>query len=223
MWHKQWMASAGLLALAAMAGCGKSGGTSTEAVPAAIGTHQETIAPTDNKNTSAAVPNDPAGVVACFLEAIRKGNDDKANSLLSATAKQKTAERNCRIMPPASDTAKFQVGKVEYVGEDGTVSPAMSEKCTGARVAADWTDRTEDGTTQTDHALWVVRREPEGWRVCGLAALVFPGEPPLLLDFENPKEMMDKLQWLQEEMNRRSQQENPEAQAGKNSKDSIRR
>jgi hypothetical protein len=90
-------------------------------------------------------------------------------------------------------------------------------------VAADWTDLDGYGKPRTDHVLWVVRREVEGWRVCGLAATVFENEPPLLLNFEDPKQMKEKLKWLQEEMSRREQPEDTRAQAGKDSKAAIRR
>jgi len=38
-----------------------------------------------------------------------------------------------------------------------------------------------------------------------MAPTIFPGEPPLLLDFENPDEMIRKLNWVQQEVVRRAQ------------------
>jgi hypothetical protein len=226
MWRKHWMLGLALLAIG-MAGCGKSGGTAgDEAVSTAVSGPNGSVSQPGSGTSAtseAAIPDEPAAVVSCFLEAVRTGNDDKANKLLSSVARQKTAEMNLRVMPAASDTAKFQMGKVEYVNADGTLAATPDANTTGARVAADWTDLGEDGKPRTDHALWVVRHEAEGWRVCGLAAMVFPNEEPLLLNFEDPKEMMKKLEWLREEMARRDQPDSPEARTGKNSKDSIRR
>jgi hypothetical protein len=221
MRHKQWMAGTALLALA-MAGCGKPSGGAGDAASATADTQTAAATSADPKPETAATA-DPATTVSAFLEAVRRGNDQKANALLSQVARQKMAEINYPIMPAASDTAKFQIGKVEYVNEDGTVGSEFTAKCTGARVAAEWTDRIDESKTQTDHSLWVVRQEAEGWRVCGVAAMVFSGEAPLLLDFENPQEMKKRLQWLEEEMARRGQQETSEARAEKNPKDSIRR
>ena len=135
----------------------------------------------------------PAAAVQDFLEALRTGSDEKASKMLSTAARQKTAALNRSVTPPASDTAKFAVGKVEYVNEDG------------ARVASTWTDIDEDGKPKTDEAVWVLRREDKAWRVAGVAAQVFPGEPPLLLNFEDPQDMARKQQWVREEIRKRSE------------------
>ena len=77
----------------------------------------------------------------------------------------------------------------------------------GARVACTWTDLDADGQPKTDEAIWVVRREPEGWRIVGVAAMVFPGEPPVVLNFEDPEDMLRKQQWVREEIRRRMEKE----------------
>ena len=51
--------------------------------------------------------------MAEFLEAVRTGNDEKAAKMLSTVARQKTAALNRNVTPPASDTARFAVGKVD--------------------------------------------------------------------------------------------------------------
>src|SRR3972149_5716445 len=107
----------------------------------------------------------PAAATYEFLDAVRTGNDEKATKMLSTIAREKTAALNLNITPPASDTARFTLGKVEYIGQDG------------ARVASLWTDVDKDGLTNSDEAIWVLRREEEGWRVVGVAATVFHGEP----------------------------------------------
>jgi len=143
----------------------------------------------------------PAGAVHEFLEAVRTGNDPKATQMLSSLAREKTAALNRSVTPPASDTARFTVGKVELLGEDG------------ARVSCTWTDMDVDGQPKTDRAVWVVRRESESWRIAGVAAQVFPGEPPLLLNFEDPEDMFRKQQWVREEIRRRTAEENIDMQA----------
>ena len=62
----------------------------------------------------------PAESVGKFLEAVRKGNDEKATAMLSKVAREKLAQSEAKrsVTPPASDTATFEVGKVEYMGED---------------------------------------------------------------------------------------------------------
>jgi len=175
------------LAAALMAGCGGSGdsgeGTGAAATPT---------------QTGAAVPGavpDPAQAVTAFLEAVRSGDDATAAAMFTETARQKAAEMNIEVAPKGSDTARFQVGQVEYV------DPSL------AKVPSSWSDYDPQGDLRTDQMAWMLRREPEGWRVAGMAATVFEGEPPLLLDFENPEETLRKLDSLREEIIRRSEQE----------------
>jgi hypothetical protein len=191
-----WGAALALLAIVAV-GCGKS--TENSGTPA------------NATNAGADSSTGPAAIVAEFLEAIRTGDDEKAKPLLSSVARERNADKTSGITPPASDTARFELGEVEYIGQDG------------ARVAATWTDLDENGKPQSDRALWACRREPEGWRVVGLAAFVFEGEAPVIFDFENPKEMAEKQEWLRAEMARRAKPEGIEAQTGKNSQDSFLR
>lgn len=210
MWRKRWMVLPAALAVGVI-GCGGSeetgqrptaGDGAVEASPAA---GQEASA----KNGS------PEGAVFEFLEAVRTGNDEKAATMLTAVARRKTAELNMEVAPPGSDTATFQVGKVRYLAEDG------------AQVACTWTDveasdRDENPQRRTDEILWMVRREPQGWRIAGVAATVFEGEPPLLLNFEDPEEMLKKQQWVEEEIRRRARQENSQARKPENSRKSSR-
>ncbi len=137
----------------------------------------------------------PAAAVYDFLEAVRTGNDETAGRLLSTAAREKTASLNRSVTPPASDTAQFNVGKVDYLDGDR------------AAVACTWTDLDEQRQPTTDAAVWVLRRESEGWRVAGVQAQIFPGEPPVQLNFEDPEDLLRKKQWVREEMRRRMEQE----------------
>lgn len=169
-------------------------------------------ATSDNVANSAELSG-PAAAVSEFLEAVRTGNDEKAAGMLSTLAREKTAALNRDVTPPASDTARFTIGKVEHVGKDG------------ARVASFWTDLDVDGEPRTDEALWMVRLEEKGWRIAGVGVLVFPGEPLLLLNFEDPEDMFRKQQWIREEIRRRmnDQPSDVQAQGGNNPENPIRR
>jgi hypothetical protein len=100
---------------------------------------------------------------------------------------------------------------VKYIGEEG------------AQVKSTWTDKDDDGQTQSEDAVWVLRHEQEGWRLVGMAETIFPGEPPLLLNFEDPEEMIKKIQWAREEIRRRAEKENLQAKEPENSENSMRR
>jgi len=134
----------------------------------------------------------PAATLYQFLEAVQTGDDKIASTLLTQAAREKAAALNRNITPSASDTATFSVGEVEYVSHDG------------ARVASTWTDLDDDGQPRTDQAIWVLRNETDGWRIAGVAAVIFPNEPPLLLNFEDPEDLTRKQQWVREEMRRRA-------------------
>jgi hypothetical protein len=148
-----------------------------------------------NEAAQSAQLEGPAAAAAAFLEAIRTGNEKAAMAMLSTLARQKNASLDSSVTPSASDTAKFVIGKVDYLGDDG------------ARVACKWSDLDSDGQMKTDEAVWVLRRETEGWRIIGLAIELFPGEMPLVLKFEDPEDMKRKKQWAHEEMRRRMEKE----------------
>jgi type II secretion system protein G len=122
----------------------------------------------------------PAAVVERFLEAIRVGDDEKAASLFTPAARAQLAQLGHQVAPKASDTATFDVVKVTSTDDHATV-------------VATWTDHD-----RTDRMAWLVRSGDEGWRISGMEATVFPGEPPVLLDFEkNLEESMEKIRELQ--------------------------
>jgi beta-lactamase regulating signal transducer with metallopeptidase domain len=135
----------------------------------------------------------PAEVVAAFLEAVKTGNDKAAAKMLSTAARQKSAAFNRGLTPPASDTAKFAVGKVEYTGQDG------------ARVAATWTDLDADKRPKTYEIVWVLRRESDGWRITGVATQFFPDSAPMTLNFEDPADIHSKIQQVRKEMQDRAE------------------
>jgi len=135
----------------------------------------------------------PDAVVREFLDAVRKGEDGVAELLLTDTARAETRKHDLSFAPPGSDTAKFEVGKVEYV--------AVNEV---AHVESVWTDIGEDGQPEGNPIIWMLRRDPTGWRVAGMAMKVFKDELPLLLDFENPEDMIRKQQMAEAELQRRA-------------------
>lgn len=168
--------------LAATSGCG--GGSSPAGSDASPDAGSTAVAKRD--------PGKPEKAVHEFLEAVRTGDDAKAALMLTPLARTKTAEHDLAVAPPGSGTASFTVGDVEYVAKDG------------AHVASQWSDIGEDGQTRTDAVVWMVRMENEGWRIAGMAQKVFPNEPPLFLNFEDPEDMLRKQEQLAVEIERRA-------------------
>jgi hypothetical protein len=193
-----------LLAIA-IAGCQKGNDPADPATGASADQAAETPAAAQTAST-------PEGAVRDFLEAVRTGNDKQTEAMFTKLAQEKLKElEDIQVAPPGSDTAKFEVGKAEMLAEDG------------ARVASRWTDLDKEGKPRTDEIVWMVRKEPIGWRIAGMAATVFEGEDPLLLDFENPKETLRKLDMLRDEIRRRAEKSEQQAQQPGNPDAAIRR
>ncbi len=134
----------------------------------------------------------PEEVMTAFLEAVRAGDDGKAAGLLTPLARQKTSEMEMVVAPPGSDTAKFEVLESEVIGAE-------------AQVATDWTDLDADGRPHTDRIVWMMRKVGDGWRISGMATRVFIDRPPIVLNFEDPADMLQKQQQAEEEIARRDQ------------------
>lgn len=133
----------------------------------------------------------PTTVVQTFLEAVRTGDHETAGAMLTDLARQKTQEADLQVAPPGSDTARFVVGQTEMV------DPEI------AHVASSWTDLEESGQPHTSDVIWALRLEPQGWRIAGMVTKVFEDQPPLLLDFENPEDMIRKQELAEQELERR--------------------
>lgn len=159
----------------------------------------------------AATTGDPANAVATFLDAVRRGDDEATAAMFTPIAREKVNALGIQVAPPGSDTAKFEVGKVEMLSDDG------------ARVESQWSDVDQEGNERGDQITLMVRKEECGWRVAGMAVMVFPGEPPLLLDFEKPDETRQKLDMLKEEIRRRTEGATQQAQLPEEPGNSVQR
>ncbi len=133
-------------------------------------------------------------VVSTFLQAIKRGDEQAALAMLTDVARAKTQELGLSVAPPVKDTATYSIGACEAVGDADDI----------VHVATAWTDTDEDGFTTTDNVIWVCRLDPEGWRVVGMAMRIFQDLPPLLLDFEDPEDMLAKQRMVAGEITRRA-------------------
>ncbi len=186
-WTCKWASCA--LLLGTLVGCSSGSGDAPTASVAGDATSQAV-------NVSAKTP---AEAVQSFLEAVRLGNDNVAGGMLTKLAQQKTAEMEMVVAPPGSDTATFKLGKVEQVGEDG------------AQVDSEWTDLDHEGNKRTDYITWILRLEDNQWRIAGMATKIFQDQEPVVLNFENPQEMLEKQQSAEEEAMKRANDQSQEA------------
>lgn len=150
----------------------------------------------------------PDGVMGEFLEAIRKGDDKTASALLTKLARQKTEEMEMVVAPPGSDTASFKVLEAEIEGDE-------------AQVGTDWTDLDVDGRPRTDRIVWMLRNEADGWRIHGMATRVFADLKPIVLNFEDPADMLRKQRQAEEEIARRDAEIDAPAKAASGKDDAT--
>jgi hypothetical protein len=193
------------------AGCGGSSNNSSQGTPAAA-----VNGPTAQDRTAF----EAKSVVTDFLNALRRGDDAKAKSLLTKLARQKVEEQGRSLGRGANDSVKIEVDDATFPTPEHDI----------AHVPTRWIDQDENGKPRVDKATWACRHEAEGWRVAGFAAYVFEGEDPLYMNFEDPEDMAKHQQWLNEEFERRSKPESTSRSSGesslqaqKNPKDAFQR
>lgn len=155
-----------------------------------------------SSNAAGTAVTDPAkATVTAFLEAIKRGDDAGARSMLTKVARAKTQELGISVAPPVASTATYSIRECEMI--------AGSEDL--VHVGTTWTDTDPDGFTTTENVIWAVRLDPEGWRVAGMATRIFDDMPPLLLNFEDPEDMIAKQEMVARELQKRAQQATQQA------------
>jgi hypothetical protein len=132
----------------------------------------------------------PEQVVTEFLNAMKTGNEGVAAGLLTAKARTETAKHSLAVQPPGSPSAEYEVAKGEVAAEDPTL----------AQVGCLWIEKDEEGTEHREQVVWVLRKEVEGWRVCGMATQMPTREEPVFFDFEDPAEMNLLMEQIAQEM-----------------------
>jgi hypothetical protein len=163
--------------MAALEGCGNS-----ETPPSDAQAQAQPKAP----------PVPPEVVTREFLEAVRTGDHVKADALLTDLAREKTQQVDLVLKPTPSQTAKYEIGELEIL--EGQV----------AHVESFWTDIGDDGKPKTMPFVWALRLDTAGWRIAGVATKLFDDAPLLLLNFEDPEDMLHKTAMLEQEMMRRA-------------------
>lgn len=182
------------LASAGLHGCSKPSGQSSADGGSAARQEAPAPATADSSSPAAAQPaagqpalpapqTPPEKVLAEFLKALRDGDDTLAESLLTAKAREETAKRNLAVQPPGSPSATFEIGRVDYVADNQ-----------GAHVESNWTEKDGQGNSVSYEIVWIMRRQPAGWRIAGMATQVTASSSPVYLNFEDPDDMLRKWQ-----------------------------
>jgi hypothetical protein len=135
----------------------------------------------------------PREAAQSFFTALRDGDEELVELLLTVKAREESEKNGLAINPPGNSTAVFTVGAVEYIQDDG------------AHVAGSWTETTTAGT-HTIEIVWILRKEPGGWRIAGLAARA--QDQNVVYNFEDPVEMQQRRAEA-EKREQAAQQTNP--------------
>lgn len=132
--------------------------------------------PTRNMvNENVVAVSGPSESVVQFLDAIRAGNDEVSNGLLSDEAKRSVAAANLELSPPGSPQAKYQVGETRFM--DAEQDTALVETI--------WSEPNELNELVTMDVVWAVRLENTNWRITGMVVDMGAENPPEVIDFEN--------------------------------------
>jgi hypothetical protein len=149
-----------VLGLSLLAGCGKSGssggsvagsGTALDSAPMAQAAHE-------------------------FLDAVLKGDTQRASAKLTPQAMQRILSSGKQFSPPGLETATFKIGQVR--------APSDSQ----AIVQCVLTD-TSAGSAQSEEMCCLLRKVDNDWRVSGIAYGTAPDKPWTLSDFETGQNM----------------------------------
>lgn len=154
--------------------------------PAATGAKARPVVKLPVKETS-----EPAEVVDAFLKALKTGDKQVAEALLTTMAYYETSRHNLQVEPPGTPEATYKIGRSAVaVSETGSEEDDGTE----AQVETEWTEKTTEGETTTEQVLFVLRHETAGWRVAGMCAVLANEPEPTFLNFEDPPEMFRVLE-----------------------------
>ncbi|MCY2985068.1 MAG: hypothetical protein NTY15_15700 [Planctomycetota bacterium] len=117
-------------------------------------------------------PSDPKEVVRLFLDSMRQGNGTQLSMLLSTLAREEIKSKQLEIAPLGSPMATFQIQNAVQEGD-------------GMLVESTWTEPEQAGQPATElDVVWELRKEPAGWRICGMAVDPKNGDEVQIVNFE---------------------------------------
>jgi hypothetical protein len=146
----------------------------------------DTTVASDSQTASAP----PADIVASFYNALREGNNTAIAGLLTDKAREETAKSGLEIQSQASAALEYSIGETDFV----------TDQLDGAHVMSLWSEPGPDGLLLSTQVVWVLRKQPDGWKISGMATPVEEGQLPLLFNFECPEDMMQKKSYVESRM-----------------------
>ena len=114
-----------------------------------------------------------AKAAADFLDAVLKGDTQRASARLTPQAMQRIIASGKQFAPPGLETATFQIGRVR--------TPAHGQ----AIVQCVLTDAVAGDSPRSEEMCCLMRLVDSDWRVSGIAYGTGPNQPWMLSDFES--------------------------------------
>lgn len=159
--------------IAFLVGCG---GSSTPDTPAPQA-QPEQQTPAESGAQAADPRTDPIAKSAFdFLDAVLKGDTQRAGAQLTPAAMQRFIENSTRFAPPGLDQASFRIGEIRKPSE------------TQALVQCFLTANVPSGEQKSEEMCCLMKFVDNSWRVSGIAYAMGPQNSPMILDFENPQQ-----------------------------------
>lgn len=171
-----------MLSCAGLAGCGGDAAPEGEKRESGKG---QAAAPASDSTLDITPESTPDQVVAGLIEAMRSGDKEAKEALLTQKAREETARHNMPVAANAMPNAEYQIAKPKY----------LERNPNGAHVSCVLSETLQDGSKEEYEIVWVLRKEPEaGWRIAGMAVELLPGTAPQFLNFEDPLDMQQKME-----------------------------
>jgi hypothetical protein len=157
-----------LVGICLIAGCSRSASDQT--------------ATTAGTKPNAAVESNPstapvAHAAGDFLDAVLKGDTQRASARLTPQAMQRIISSGKQFAPPGLDTASFKITDVRTPSPDQAIVQCVL------------TDSSE-GTPNSEEMCCLLRRVENDWRISGIAYGTTPDQPWTLSDFETGQNMV---------------------------------
>src|SRR3954468_22534240 len=111
-----------------------------------------------------------------FLDAVLKGDTQRASARLTPEAMQRIVQSGKQFSPPGLETATFKIGEIRSPSEGQAIAQCVL------------TDASE-GTPHSEEMCCLLRKVENDWRVCGIAYGTTPDKPWTLTNFESGQNM----------------------------------
>jgi len=153
-----------------LAGCGDG---SSSATPAATAT----AASTATTDTGPMPIEDISRAASDFLDAVLKGDTQRASARLTPQAMQRIIASGKQFAPPGLETATFRIGQIR--------APSRTQ----ALVQCVLTDTSSGESPRSEELCCLMRLVENDWRVSGIAYGTGPDQPWTLSNFETGQTM----------------------------------